>query len=73
MEGFRYSDVAMASRGSYFDRVRRAFLEKATTLGYDTIDLDPLFFEHHRRTGERIEFPATAIGPLPTMVSLLMP
>ena len=31
-------------------------LEKASSLGYDAIDLDPFFFEHHRRTGERIEF-----------------
>jgi hypothetical protein len=57
VEGFRYSDLAVASRGGYFDRVRQAFLERAATLGYDTIDLDPLFFEHYRRTGERVEFP----------------
>ena len=26
------------------------------SLGYDAIDLDPIFFERHRRTGERFEF-----------------
>ena len=57
VEGFRYPDVAAASAGSYFDRARRALLEKAASLGYETIDLDPFFFEHHRRTGERVEFP----------------
>jgi len=56
VEGFRYSDVATASAGSYLDRVRRALLEKAASLGYDAIDLDPFFFEHYRRTGERVEF-----------------
>jgi hypothetical protein len=56
VEGFRYSHIAAASNGSYFDRVRRALLAKAASLGYDTIDLDPVFFEHHRRTGERVEF-----------------
>ena len=49
--------LAAASAGGYFDRVRRALLEKAASLGYETIDLDPFFFEHHRRTGERVEFP----------------
>ena len=47
----------VASTGTYLDRVRRALLEKAAALGYDTIDLDPPFFEHYRRTGERVEFP----------------
>lgn len=26
------------------------------SLGYGAIDLDPIFFERHRRTGERFEF-----------------
>jgi hypothetical protein len=56
VDGLRYPDVAAASAGTYFDRMRRAFLERAVSLGYDAIDLDPFFFEHHRRTGERIEF-----------------
>jgi hypothetical protein len=56
VDGLRYPDVAAAAAGTYFDRMRRAFLEKAASLGYSTIDLDPYFFEHHRRTGQRIEF-----------------
>lgn len=57
VEGFRYADSAAALAGTYLDRVRRALLEKAAALGYDTIDLDPPFFEHYRRTGERVELP----------------
>jgi hypothetical protein len=54
VDGFRYPDAA--APGSYFDRMRRALLQKAVSLGYDVIDLDPIFFERHRRTGERFEF-----------------
>src|SRR6266508_674657 len=56
VDGLRYPDVAAISAGTYFDRMRRALLEKAAALGYDTIDLDQFFFERHRRTGERFEF-----------------
>jgi hypothetical protein len=56
VEGFRYPDVASAQVGGYFDRMRRALLEKAGSLGYDAIDLDRTFFERHRRSGERFEF-----------------
>jgi hypothetical protein len=56
VDGLRYPDVAAASAGTYFDRMRRALLEKAASLGYATIDLDHSFFEHHRRTGKRPEF-----------------
>jgi hypothetical protein len=56
VDGHRYPEVAAASADSFFDQMRKAFLEKAAALGYATIDLDPHFFAHHRRTGERIEF-----------------
>lgn len=56
VDGFRYSDAATAHAGDYYDRMRRALLEKAVALGYDAIDLDPIFFERYRRTGERFEF-----------------
>jgi hypothetical protein len=56
VDGLRYPDVAAASAGTFFDRMRRALLEKAASLGYDAIDLDPFFFAHYRRTGERVEF-----------------
>jgi hypothetical protein len=56
VDGFRYPDAAAAQAGNYYDRMRRAFLAKAFSLGYDAIDLDPIFFEHHRRTRERFEF-----------------
>jgi hypothetical protein len=55
VDGFRYPEVAAAQVGGYFDRMRRALLEKAGSLGYDVIDLDRTFFER-RRSGERFEF-----------------
>ena len=56
VDGLHYPDVAAASAGTFFDRMRRALLEKAGSLAYDAIDLDPFFFDHHRRTGERFDF-----------------
>jgi hypothetical protein len=56
VDGFRYPEVASARAGSYVDRMRRALLEKAASLGYDAIDLDRMFLERHRRSGERFEF-----------------
>jgi len=44
LDGFRHPDVAKAGAGTYFDLMRRAFLAQATALGYEAIDLDPLFF-----------------------------
>lgn len=59
-DGFRYPDVAVLGAGSYFDRMRRAFRAKAQSLGYEVIDLDPLFFARHRKTGERFDYPRDA-------------
>ena len=57
MDGFRYPAAAATAGGTYFDLMRRAFQAKAETLGYEVIDLDPLFFARHERTGERFEYP----------------
>ena len=54
VDGFRYPHKVQA--GVFFDRMRRVLLEKATSLGYDAIDLDPIFFDRHSRTDERFEF-----------------
>jgi len=56
LDGFRYSEAAREGRGTYFDLMRRAFLEKARSLGYEAIDLEPLFATRNARTGERFEF-----------------
>jgi hypothetical protein len=54
LDGFRYaSDV---QPGSYFDLMRRAFMEKAAAHGYEVIDLDTLFIPRHARTGERFDY-----------------
>ena len=57
MDGFRYPEAADKGAGSYFDRMRRAFRAKAEALGYEIIDFDPAFFERHRQTAEKFEYP----------------
>ena len=54
IDGFRYPEAV--ATGTYFDLMRKTFLTKAQALGYEAIDLDPLFFERYRRNGERFEF-----------------
>jgi hypothetical protein len=56
LDGFRSADAAAAGRGTYFDLMRRAFIEKAGAKGYEVIDLDTLFIPRHARTGESFEF-----------------
>jgi hypothetical protein len=56
LDGFRYADAATAGRGTYFDLMRRAFIEQATAKGYEVIDLDTLFIPRHARAGDSFEF-----------------
>jgi hypothetical protein len=56
LDGFRNADAARAGQGTYFDLMRRAFIEKAAAKGYEVIDLDTRFVPHHARTGESFEF-----------------
>src|SRR4051812_7402459 len=56
LDGFRYADAAAAGSGTYFDLMRRAFLERAAANGYEVIDLDTRFIPRHARTGESFEF-----------------
>src|SRR5436305_1303346 len=56
LDGFRYADAAQAGQGTYFDLMRRAFIEKAAVNGYEVIDLDTRFIPRHARTGESFEF-----------------
>jgi hypothetical protein len=54
LDGFRQaSDVVP---GSYFDLMRRAFMEKAAAHGYEVIDLDTRFIPRHAATQERYDF-----------------
>jgi hypothetical protein len=57
VDGYHYPDAAATSAGSYFDRMRKAFLAKAAGLGYGVVDLDPQFFARYRKTGETFEVP----------------
>jgi lysophospholipase L1-like esterase len=56
LDGFRTAEAAQAGAGTYFDLMRRAFIEKAAALGYEAIDLDTRFIPRHARTGESFEF-----------------
>jgi hypothetical protein len=56
LDGFRYAHAAQAGQGTYFDLMRRAFMEKAAAKGYEVIDLDTRFISRHARTGESFEF-----------------
>jgi hypothetical protein len=55
VDGFRYPGTAQLGRGTYFDLMRRSFLEKANSLGYEAIDLDERFFARHLETSEHFE------------------
>lgn len=55
MDGFRYPDQAKQGVGTYFDRMRRAFRERAEARGYEVIDVDPLFFSDSSRHARRFE------------------
>jgi hypothetical protein len=56
LDGFRSADAAREGAGSYFDLMRRAFIEKAAAKGYEVIDLDTRFIPRHARSGESFEF-----------------
>lgn len=54
LDGFRYATYVQP--GSYFDLMRRAFMEKAAAHGYEVIDLDTRFIPRHAATRERFDF-----------------
>jgi hypothetical protein len=56
VDGFRYPHSVKAGAGSYWDLIRKAFIEKGRALGYEMIDLDRYFLERNKRTGEQFEF-----------------
>ena len=56
LDGFRSAAAAQAGAGTFFDVMRRAFLEKAAAHGYEVIDLDARFIPRHARAGESFEF-----------------
>jgi hypothetical protein len=60
LDGFRYPVAQASGAGSFFDVMRRYFLEKAAAGGLEAIDLDPDFLKRHAATGERFEYPNDA-------------
>jgi len=53
VDGFCYPEVAQEGAGTYFDRMRRSFINRASDLGFEVIDLDPRFCIAH---DEHFEF-----------------
>ncbi len=41
---------------SYFGKMKRYFTEQAVSLGYEVIDMQPIFIEKNRRDNSRFEF-----------------
>jgi hypothetical protein len=62
LDGLRYPDLAAGGRGTYFDLMRQAFRSKATSLGYEVIDLNPDFFRHYARMRSASKTRATGTG-----------
>ena len=58
LDGFRYPDAVPGATGTYFDLMRRAFRSKATSLGYEVIDLDADFFTHYADACAAVRVPA---------------
>jgi hypothetical protein len=56
LDGFRYPEVARQNSGTFFDRMRQAFLEKAQARGYEVIDMDRVFFPNFDQNKQRFEF-----------------
>jgi hypothetical protein len=57
VDGSRYPDRVKSDAGTFFDIMRRYFIERASAHGYEAIDLDPLFLDRYQETAERFEFP----------------
>ena len=57
MDGPRYPDEAIASAGTYFDRMRREFEARAEARGYEVIDASSWFLTDFRERGRPFEDP----------------
>lgn len=52
-----YSPGELAkAESSYFAIMRKDFMNKARSLGYHVVDMQPVFMEEHTRSGTRFEF-----------------
>jgi len=57
MDGFRYPEAAASAANTYFGRMRAAFKARAEAVGYEVIDLDPIFLADFAHRHQRFEFP----------------
>jgi len=56
VDGWRYPDQVERGRGTFFDIMRRYFIERASAGGHEAIDLDKLFLARYQETAERFDF-----------------
>ena len=53
-----YDEEALqATKGSYYDIMRRYVLHHAKEQGFSVVDMQPIFIEHYHQHGRRFEFP----------------
>lgn len=57
LDGARHQDEIAGIEESYFGLMRRRFMERATGLGYEVVDLQPLLVAHSKTSGHRMDFP----------------
>jgi hypothetical protein len=50
------SKTLIKANGSYFDLMRKYFVEVAMNKGYEVIDMQPIFIKKHKSEGIRFEF-----------------
>ena len=55
-EIYNSTDDSIESKNSYFSKMRQHFLTRAEYLGYNYIDLHPLFKGHYQEYGDKFEF-----------------
>lgn len=60
LDGLRYPEAKARGVDSFFEVMRRYFLERAAANGLEAIDLDPAFLKQYAATKERFEYPNDA-------------
>lgn len=54
---YEVDDLQLA-RGSFVDGMRMYFMKKASAMGYEIIDMQPVFINHFKEYGKRFEYPS---------------
>jgi hypothetical protein len=54
------SEALLKAENGYVSRMRRYFMQQASSRGYEVIDMQPAFIRQHRLDNSRFEFPTDA-------------